>query len=70
MSLILSKKEIENLTGLVRANAQCRWLKAEGFTVVKRRDGSPVVARRNFEKVMNPEAKPKNQTEPNWELLN
>ncbi len=45
MSLILDKKELEELTGKIRPSAQARELNAMGIDFRQRRDGSIVVLR-------------------------
>ena len=50
--ICLTAKELEQITGKVKASAQIRWLRRHGFTVKARADGRPVVSRSHFEAVM------------------
>ena len=48
----LTPEELTAVTGRVRWSAQLRWLRANGFTVLQRADGMPLVSRAHFEAVM------------------
>ena len=52
INLCLTKKELQEVTGLKRFAAQFRWLSQEGFIVRQRGDGMPIVSRQHFETVM------------------
>ncbi len=51
-SLHLTSEELKAITGRVRPSAQVKWLRANGFTVLQRADGVPLVSRAHFELVM------------------
>ena len=53
MSLCLTPAEIADLCApLTQPSAQCARLRSMGFTVTKRPNGTPIVSRANFERVM------------------
>ncbi len=43
--MFLSRTELGELTGLSRPSAQIRWLRANGFEVLQRADGVPLILR-------------------------
>ena len=49
----LTIEELKAITGRVKASAQMRWLRQQGFTVLLRADGKPLVSRAHFESMMN-----------------
>ncbi len=51
-TLCLSQEELILITGRVKASAQIRYLRSQGFTVIPRADGSPLVSRTHFEVIM------------------
>ena len=52
MSILLTSKELQEITGKVKPSAQARYLRALGFTFKLRPDGVPLVARSHFEALM------------------
>ncbi len=66
--LLLSHKQIYQLTGKKRNAAQVRWLCENGFYCKQRADGSVVLSRDNFNAIMNPSASNDLQ-QPNWDAL-
>ena len=48
----LTRKELQEVTGRKKASAQIKWLQRQGFTVMPRADGTPLVSRIHFEAVM------------------
>lgn len=50
MSLLyLTMDEIRGVTGRVKFGAQIRWFRHNGFTVLQRADGIPLISRAHFE---------------------
>lgn len=47
--IYLTIEEIKGITGRVKASAQIRWLRSQGFTVIPRADGRPLASRSHFE---------------------
>lgn len=45
VSMFLTREELRELTGLSRPSAQIRWLRANGFEVLRRADGVPLILR-------------------------
>ena len=69
--IFLTDEELEGITGYIRSNAQITWLRSQGFTVLKRADGRPLVSRSHFEEVMKGimfETHP-DHPEPDYEAL-
>jgi len=70
--MFLTPQEIAELTGRVRYSAQINWLRANGFEVIPRADGRPMVLRTHVEVKMgglvNSPAEP--TVEPNWDAIN
>lgn len=52
MTICLSREELEQVTGLRKFSAQLRWLRKQGFNVLCRADGMPLVARGHFDQMM------------------
>jgi hypothetical protein len=52
MTICLSREELEQVTGLRKFSAQISWLRRNGFNVLRRADGMPLVARSHFEQMM------------------
>jgi len=50
--ICLSREELEQVTGRQKFSAQFRWLRMQGFNVLRRADGMPLVARSHFEQMM------------------
>lgn len=50
--IYLTDEELREITGRVKYSAQLRALRAMGFTVRVRPDGSPLVSRAHWEQVM------------------
>jgi Domain of unknown function (DUF4224) len=46
--MILARSDIKNLTGYVRASAQVRWLRTNGWRFTVNALGEPVVAQAEF----------------------
>lgn len=58
----LTVQELIEITGRVKASAQLRWLRQNGFTALLRADGRPLVSRSHFQAKMDglaPGTKPK-----------
>ncbi len=53
MLITLTYHELKAITGRVKASAQIKWLRRNGFTVLPRADGKPLVSRNHFETIMN-----------------
>ncbi|MBL4821228.1 MAG: DUF4224 domain-containing protein [Gammaproteobacteria bacterium] len=51
-SINLTKAELEEITGRSKPTAQVKWLRQNGFTVLVRADGMPLVSRAHFEAKM------------------
>lgn len=51
-SICLTKEEIIKITGRKKPSAQIKYLRSQGFTVVPRADGTPLVSRNHFEAMM------------------
>jgi hypothetical protein len=66
--LILSEREIEQITGRRRRRAQARALAMMGISYRLRPDGFPIVARSHWEQVMGTEER-KQQPEPDWSSM-
>lgn len=50
MNLIyLTLDEIKGITGRIKSVAQIRWFRQNGFTVLQRADGMPLISRAHFE---------------------
>lgn len=45
----LTPEEVKSITGFIKFSAQIRWLRANGFIVLERADGKPVISRSHFE---------------------
>lgn len=45
----LSPIEIQEITGRIKSSAQIRWFRMNGFTVLQRADGKPLISRAHFE---------------------
>ena len=52
LPIYLTIEELKEITGRVKASAQFRWLRSQGFTVLLRADGRPLVSRNHFEAMM------------------
>ena len=52
MPLCLTSDELREITGFKKYSAQLRWLRQQGFKVLPRRDGMPLISRAHFECVM------------------
>ena len=52
LPIYLTIEELKEITGRVKASAQIRWLRSQGFTVLPRADGRPLVSRNHFEAMM------------------
>ena len=68
----LTSEELTAITGRVRWSAQLRWLRMNGFTVLRRADGMPLVSRAHFEAVMGGSDLPnggKTDVEPDYDSL-
>jgi uncharacterized protein DUF4224 len=51
-SICLTKDEIIKITGRKSSSAQIRYLRSQGFTVIPRADGTPLISRTHFEVMM------------------
>ena len=64
MSLIyLTAEELKGITGYSTPSAQVRWLQMNGFTVLLRGDGKPLISRAHFEIKMGGFLNPTKQQE-------
>ena len=52
LPIYLTIEELKEITGRVNATAQIKWLRSQGFTVLLRADGRPLVSRNHFEAMM------------------
>ena len=52
LPIYLTIEELKEITGRVNATAQIKWLRSQGFTVLLRSDGRPLVSRNHFEAMM------------------
>lgn len=52
LPIYLTIEELKEITGRVKASAQIKWLRSQGFTVLPRADGRPLVSRNHFETMM------------------
>lgn len=68
----LTSDELYNVTGKQRPHAQLKELNHMGITYTKRLDGSPVVDRAHYERIMGvtPKTKEPKIKEPDWNALN
>lgn len=67
-SICLTKEEIIKITGRKKPSAQIKYLRSQGFTVIPRADGTPLISRTHFEAMMGGShysSKPQN-FEPNF----
>ena len=48
-SINLTKAELAEITGRLKPTAQAKWFRKNGFTVLLRADGMPLVSRAHFE---------------------
>ena len=69
--IYLTTEELRGITGLRRASAQIRWLGRQGFRVLRKADGSPLVSRANFEATMGGmiPGSPGSDSEPDFDAL-
>lgn len=71
-SIHLTPEELRAVTGRARWSAQIRWLRANGFTVLQRADGMPLVSRAHFELVMggvDGDGAARREVEPDYDAL-
>lgn len=47
--IYLTFEEIKGITGYIKSSAQIRWLRMNGFTILLRADGKPLLSRAHFE---------------------
>ncbi len=52
ISICLTNDEILTITGRKKPSAQIRYLRSQGFTVIPRADGTPLISRTHFEVMM------------------
>jgi hypothetical protein len=69
MSIFLSRDEIKDLTGYVRAADQVRWLKSHRITHLVNAAGIPIVSRATIENVLGLPGTSSAPSEPNWGAL-
>lgn len=55
LPIYLTIEELREITGRVKYSAQIRYLRSQGFTVIPRADGRPLVSRSHFETMMGGE---------------
>jgi hypothetical protein len=68
----LTATEIADISGYQKRSCQIAWLRENGFTVKIRADGTPLVARANYLKVMGaaPDATPRQSAkEPDFSIF-
>lgn len=70
--MILSKSEIKQITGFVRASAQARWLQRHGWRFAVNGLGEPVVAIEEFNRqlVGGKQSKQVQKQEPDFSSIN
>jgi hypothetical protein len=68
--LILTRSDLEALTGYVRASAQIRWLRRNGWKFVVNALGDPVVAQAEFDRHLVGGKRSAPTQEPNWDAMN
>lgn len=70
-SLVLTDKELHNLTGYQKPGRQIAWLRKEGFTFRVAADGHPRVDRSHYLKLMggSNESASRKKSEPNFDNL-
>lgn len=69
--IFLSEADIQQLTGLQRSKAQCKWLNHHGWKFDVNALGKPVVAIAEAErKLVGNLSNASTKGEPNWEGLN
>lgn len=67
-SIFLTVDELAGITGFIKSSAQLKWLRQNGFTALKSKNGRPIVSRAHFEAKMGgllPGTKPQS-FEPNF----
>lgn len=72
MSIILKPDEIQEITGKIRFKTQVATLRAMGFNVITRPDGSPIVLRDDFKNTLSGQKRISyqlNQSEPDFSTL-
>lgn len=69
--MFLTREELYELTGRSRPSAQIRWLRLNGFEVLQRADGQPLVLRVAIMNKMGITSGKRHRTtsEPNWSAL-
>jgi hypothetical protein len=69
MSMFMTDREIEEMTGLQRQSAQIRWLDRQGIRYVVNAEGRPRVLRSHLERVMDGSKSSAKRTQPNFDAL-
>ena len=69
--IYLTQQEITDITGYQKRSCQVAWLRDNGFTVKIRADGSPLIARANYLRVMgaDPQEHKSTDQEPDFSSL-
>jgi len=52
LPIYLTFEELKEITGRVKPSAQIRYLRSQGFTIIPRTDGTPLISRTHFEVMM------------------
>lgn len=69
-ALFLDADQLLELTHLRQKHAQIQWLRRNGFTVIVRSDGSPLVSIAHVEAMLGaPLVRTRTATEPDWTAL-
>jgi len=70
-AMFLTGGEIKTLTGRTRPSAQIRWLRTNGFEVLQRADGMPLVLRSAVVAKMGITSSKRHRVtaEPNWSIF-
>lgn len=64
--MILSKDDLQQVTGYRRASDQARWLTQHGWRFTRNALGRPVVARAELERQLVGSNRAKTTDEPDW----
>ena len=67
--MFLSRDELQELTDLKLAHAQCRWLVEHGYPHDISASGKPKVLRSYVERRLSPSSTVQNGDEPNFDAL-
>lgn len=68
--MLITDKEVCELTGYIRPSAQIRWLRQHGWRFSVNALGKPMVAIAEFNRHMVGNAKTVTRQEPDWSAIN